>query len=414
VTLRDSSSDKMPSISRRDALLYGLTAAAAGLAAGQAHAQFAAVEWEQRFDAGGMPQLRRSHVPILSQQTLAATEAALQEYTGIEGRGGWPLIPPGPMLKLGSRHPNVEILRQRLAASGDLQATAVGSTTFDSYVEAAVRRFQTRHGLLPSGSVTEATFTALNVPARARRAQLEINAGRLRSLQNPGDRFVMVNIPAASIEAVEGGQVALSHTAVVGKPDRASPLLNVKATEVNFNPFWTVPASIVRKDLIPKMQANPEYLTKNHIRIYDQRGNELQSTQVNWNSNEATNYMFRADPGEVNPLGSVRINIPNKDGVYMHDTPEKGLFGGDERYDSSGCVRVQNVRELVEWLLRRNPGWDRGHIDAAIRSGDRIDVRLAQPVTVHWVYISAWGDPDGTAQFREDIYGRDGLEVAYR
>jgi murein L,D-transpeptidase YcbB/YkuD len=219
----------------------------------------------------------------------------------------------------------------------------------------------------------------------------------------------MVNIPGAQVEAVENGVVELRHTAVVGRPDRPSPELKVKALAVNFNPFWTVPASIVRKDLIPRMQQHPNYLAKNHIRIYDPHGNELQADQINWYSDDATHYMFRADPGAVNPLGVVRINIANKDGVYMHDTPEKNLFGEDERFDSSGCVRVQNVRELVDWLLQDNGGWDRNRIDQVIRSGQRLDVKLTRPVPVYWVYITAWANPDGVVQFRPDIYDKDGL-----
>lgn len=415
MTLRKTGA--MP-VSRRDVLRYGLGGLAAGALAGPAAAQTVAlggssVEWEQRFDSGPSGvRLPNTSMPLLSSQTLQATEAAVQQYATVEAQGGWPMLPDRQVLKLGTRHRNVAVLRQRLMVSGDLPANAGMSETFDSYVDAAVRRFQARHGVARTGVVAEATQAALNVPTGVRRRQLETNISRLRSLSGPlGERYVMVNIPAASIEAVEAGQVALRHTAIVGKPDRASPTLNVRIQEINFNPFWTVPASIIRKDLIPKMQTEPDYLTKNKIRIYDQRGNELTSEQVNWHSTEAMNYRFRQDPGELNSMGSIRINMPNKDGVYMHDTPSKGLFGDDFRFHSSGCVRVQNVRELVTWLLKRNNGWDRSHIDAAIRSGERIDVRLAAPVPVHWVYISGWTDADGITQFRDDIYGRDGLRT---
>src|SRR6185437_16040609 len=181
------------------------------------------------------------------------------------------------------------------------------------------------------------------------------------------------NIPAARIEAIENGVAVSRHTAVVGKPDRPSPDINSKIVEVNFNPYWTVPASIVQRDLIPKMQAEPDYLTKNRIRIFDMRGHELAPAQINWFSNEASSFMFKQDPGDFNSLGSVRINFPSKDGVYMRDTPLKNLFGEDMRFDSSGCVRVQNVRELVNWLLIETPGWTRQEIDQVIKSGERKD-----------------------------------------
>jgi murein L,D-transpeptidase YcbB/YkuD len=170
-----------------------------------------------------------------------------------------------------------------------------------------------------------------------------------------------------------------------------------------------VPVSIVRRDLIPKMQAEPDYLVSNHIRIFDGRGDELTPSQINWYSEEAVNYRFKQDPGDFNSLGTIRINFPSKDGVYMHDTPSKNLFGEDMRFDSSGCVRVQNVRELVNWLLIDTPGWSRQEIDAVIKSGDRKDARLLRPVPLYWVYVTAWATPDGVIQFREDIYNRDGL-----
>lgn len=407
--------------SRRAVLLGGLAFVAA--AAHSAHAledpgfQGAPVEWQDRFDSDARAtQLPHTSVPLLSAQTIQATEQALQQYAAIEAQGGWPAVQITQRIGLGARAPEVVALRQRLMASGDLASNAGISDTFDSYVEGAVRRFQARHGIIPSGAIDETTRDALNVPVSVRRRQLEMNISRLRSMgNNLGERFVMVNIPGAEIEAVESGVVASRHTAVVGKADRPSPVMSARIQDINFNPFWTVPPSLIRKDLIPKMQAEPDYLTKNKIRIYDQRGNELQPSQVNWNSDEATNYMFRQDPGEVNSLGSVRINLPNKDSVYMHDTPSKGLFGENARFHSSGCVRVQNVRELVSWLLQKNGGWNRHQIDAVIRSGDRTDVKLVQAVPAYWVYVTAWGTADGIVQFREDIYNRDGIgELAAR
>ena len=174
-----------------------------------------------------------------------------------------------------------------------------------------------------------------------------------------------------------------------------------------------MPASIIRKDLIPRMQKDPNYLNDHKIRIFDKDGQELQSNQINWNSLDAVNYKFRQDPGgDLNSLGVVRININNPYGVYMHDTPEKGIFGDDDRFVSSGCIRVQNVRDYVTWLLKDTPGWDRAHIDEVIRSGERVDAKLANPVPVYWVYITAWATPEGLTEFREDIYQRDGFTPA--
>jgi murein L,D-transpeptidase YcbB/YkuD len=282
---------------------------------------------------------------------------------------------------------------------------------FDSYVEAGVKRFQARHGISPTGVVAQQTLAALNVPAQVRARQLEINLVRLRSFSgNLSHRHVTMNIPGASVETVEGGQVATHHAAGVGKIDRQSPVMQARAVEVNFNPFWTVPASIIRKDLIPKMQADPNYLTDNRIRVYNSAGVEVAPRAINWNSLEATQYKFRQDPGgDVNSLGFVRINIPNPHGVYMHDTPAKGIFGDDYRFVSSGCVRVQNVREYIYWILQDNPQWTRDAIDEAFRAARRIDARPREPIPVYWTYITAWATPDGVIQFRDDIYGKDGV-----
>ena len=367
-------------------------------------------EWTQRYDADARLRIQRIETPLLSQQTYAATERAIQQYRDLANRGGWGGVPAGRTLKVGSKGNAIIALRRRLIASGDLTATASASPIYDSYVEAGVRHFQARHGISTTGVASRETLKALNVPIGFRLRQLELNLVRLRSYTGSlGDRHVTMNIPSAAVETVENGRIVTHHIAGVGKIDRQSPIMQAKAYAINFNPFWTVPASIIRKDLIPKMQTDPNYLTENKIRIFTRAGQELQPSQVNWNSMEATNYMFRQDPGgDINSLGFVRIDITNKHGVYMHDTPSKGIFGDDYRFVSSGCVRVQNVRDFVAWLLRANGGWDRDKIDEAIRSGQRVTVPLKPHVPVYWVYLTAWAG-DNIVQFRDDVYRRDGI-----
>jgi murein L,D-transpeptidase YcbB/YkuD len=206
--------------------------------------------------------------------------------------------------------------------------------------------------------------------------------------------------------------VTTRHTAIVGKVDRPTPILDSRIHELNFNPYWTVPVSIIRRDLIPLMQENPSYLAENNIRIFNGWGasaQELAPEQVNWNTEEATQYMFRQDPGEINSLGSVKINFHNEHQVYLHDTPDKSLFGDDYRFLSSGCVRVQNIRELVTWLLANTDGWSRQRIDQVIQTGERVDLRIPDPAPLYINYVTAWAASDGTVNFREDIYNRDGL-----
>ncbi len=367
-------------------------------------------EWVQNYDAVSRTQVTRSATPILSPETLSTTEQMVSRYQDVVARGGWGSV-PNEALRLGSRSSTVTALRQRLILSGDLDPTAGSSDTFDSFVESGVSRFQARHGLTPTGTLNSSTVAAMNVPADVRLQQLELNAVRLRSYSgNLGDRYVIVNIPSATVESVQNGEVANRHAAGVGKIDRQSPIFNSRIVEINFNPFWTVPASIIRKDLIPKMREDPMYLTDHKIRIFTQSGQELDPRTVNWSSDEATRYMFRQDPGgDLNSMGFVRINIPNEHGVYMHDTPSRGIFGDDFRFVSSGCVRVQSVRDFVEFLLAETPGWDRSAINDAFQSGERLDARLSSAVNVYWTYITAWATPDGMVQFRDDIYQRDGI-----
>ncbi|MCW2309321.1 L,D-transpeptidase family protein [Rhodobium gokarnense] len=412
-------------ISRRD---FSLKAVGAGLGAALAASPFGAAfagdesplnvlmeykrqsEWSDRFDATIRDQTAvKSDQPTLSPETAAYIEQAIQKYAQISARGGWPRVPGGSKLRIGARDRRVVTLRKRLMVTGDLEQSAGLSDTYDSYVAFAVRRFQLRHGFQPDGVVGNYTLAALNVPVAVRLHQLETNLIRVRSMSGfLGDRYVMVNIPAAEIEAVENGRVHSRHTAVVGKIDRQTPLLASKIHELNFNPYWHVPESIIRKDLIPKMNQDPTYLADNKIRIYDQSGNELTAEQINWHTDEAVNYRFRQDPGAINSMGSVKINFYNKHSVYLHDTPAKTLFGTDRRFHSSGCVRVQNVRELIGWLLETTPDWDRARVDEVIRSGERIDVRIKHPVPIYTTYITAWATADGIVNFRDDVYNRDG------
>ncbi|HTR12345.1 MAG TPA: L,D-transpeptidase family protein [Roseiarcus sp.] len=399
-------------LARRDLLC---AAALALLALSTPSAAFAQerdgqAEWPQSYEASPNMAVKRETTPVLSPATVAATEQAIQKYQDIVANGGWTPVPFGPELKIGSKGPRVQALRDRLVVSGDLDPVAGAGATYDSFVEAAVKRFQARNGLSRAGTVNEATLLELNVPAEARLQQLRTNIVRLRSYSGDlGERFVMVNIPAASVETVENGVVYTHHAAGVGKIDRQSPIMQTRATEINFNPFWTVPPSLIKKDLIPKMKVNPDYLTEEKIRVFNQKGEEVPPSSINWNTDEATRYKYRQDTGaDLNSLGFVRVNIPNPYGVYMHDTPEKGIFGDDFRFVSSGCVRVQDVRDYVAWLLKDNPGWTRDQIDEVIRSGQRTDVKLTTPVNVYWVYITAWATPDGIVQFRPDVYQRDG------
>ncbi|EHK56302.1 hypothetical protein MAXJ12_15609 [Mesorhizobium alhagi CCNWXJ12-2] len=368
--------------------------------------------WDDTFDAraseGGKV---ASNLPIFSPQTVSYIEQAVGRYQGIVAQGGWPIVPATKKLKLGVVDADVEVLRKRLMIAGDLSLNAGISPAFDTYVDGAVKRFQARHGLPSDGVLGQYSYAAMNVSAPVRLGQLETNLVRLRSMSGDlGYRYVMVNIPAAQIEAVENGRVVLRHTAIVGKIDRQTPILNSKINEVIVNPYWNAPESIVRKDIIPLMRKNPQYLAENSIRILGPDGNEMDPTTIDWNTEDAAKFRFRQDPGAGNAMASVKINFPNPHAVYMHDTPQQSLFSKLMRFDSSGCVRVQNVRDLVTWLLRGTEGWDRQRFEQTIKSGESTPVQLADPVPVYFTYVSAWSTGDAVVHFRDDIYARDGVD----
>ena len=366
------------------------------------------MEMKERYDSVASPiAAATSSSPTFSPYTLQATQNALAKYSELAAQGGWPQVSGNGRLQLGDRNADVVSLRQRLIVSGDLAPSLGGSPVFDSYLDGAVKRFQSRHGILASGVVGDTSRAALAIPVDIRVKQLQMNIVRLRSMGNLGSRYIMMNIPATEVEAVDNGVVEQRHNTVIGKPDRPSPILSTLVQNVNFNPFWTVPQSIIKKDLIPLMQKEPTYLADHHIRIYTPQGQEIQPEQINWNSDDAMKMRFTQDPGFGNSLGQVRINIANQYGVYMHDTPYKSVFGSEYRFDSSGCARVQDVRELCAWILQGTE-YTRDRIDEVIRSGARTTANPPAKVPVFWAYITAWATPEGLVEFRDDVYNKDG------
>ncbi|MGB6118683.1 MAG: L,D-transpeptidase family protein [Mesorhizobium sp.] len=367
--------------------------------------------WDDKFDAkassGNARMAVSSYEPIFSQQTMMSVEQAIGQYSNIAAQGGWQQVPATKKLKIGVVDPDVEALRRRLIVTGDLPQSAGMSQSFDSYVDAGLKRFQARHGLPSDGVTGTYTFAALNIPAETRVRQLQVNLERLRNESSFGGRYVLVNIPAAQIEAVEGERVVQRHTAIVGKIDRPTPLLDSRINEIIVNPYWTAPESIIRKDIIPLMRKDPQYLTKNGIRIFGPNGQEIPPEQIDWNTEEAAKFRLRQDPSKINAMSSVKINFPSPENVYMHDTPSQSLFNKLMRFDSSGCVRVQNVRDLVTWILRDTPGWSRQQFEQTIRSGENTPVNVTNPVPVHFKYVSAWANGE-IVQFRDDIYAKDG------
>jgi murein L,D-transpeptidase YcbB/YkuD len=314
--------------------------------------------------------------------------AAAAGYRELAAAGGWPAVPEGPKLELGDRDIRVEALRRRLSTSGDLDPSFASSDVFDGALDEAVRRFQRRHGLDDDGVVGKATLAALNLPIETRIETLAINLVRL--LDPPrdwGPRYIAVNTAAASYRLVDNGVTLFEQPAVVGRPSWPTPRLDDLMTALEFNPYWTVPPRIARLELWPKIHTDPGYLARNDMRLVDG--------------------MIRQDPGPKNPLGVVKFVFPNRYDVYLHDTNNPSLFGRADRHLSHGCIRVPNARDLATYLLQADPSWTGERVTAAIEAGRNLRVILPRPIAVHLVYDTAWIAPDGTVEFRDDVYRRD-------
>jgi murein L,D-transpeptidase YcbB/YkuD len=352
--------------------------------------------------------LAASAEPTFDDSTYLRLKDALLFYSDIMIRGGWPSLPADAKLAPGATGPAVALLRQRLVVTEDLPPGKERGETYDADVIEGVKRFQLRHGLDATGSVGPQTLKALNVPVRKRMQQMEASIERLAGMDfSFGRRYVVVNIPAAYAEAVNGDKVERRHTVIVGKTDKQSPTLTTSITSVVLNPTWTVPLSITKNEIIPKMRKDPGYLARMRMRVLDGRDREMDAKAIDWSSDRSPNFYVRQDSGPGNALGFVKIDMPNPHSVYMHDTDRRNLFANDYRFLSHGCARVENVRDLAVWLLQDTPGWSRATVDDTIAAGNRKDVPLARKVPVAWVYLTAWMMRDGTVQFRDDVYLQD-------
>ncbi len=351
--------------------------------------------------------LALSHEPTFDEGTAQRIREAALSYSDLAVRGGWPTIPTEAKFALGVAGANDELLRKRLIVSGDLAADKANGA-FDQTLADAVRRFQARHGLAPTGTVTPRTMAALNVPVQKRIRQLEASLERLQNINFTfGPRYVVVNIPATYAEAVENDVVVRRYRVIVGKTEKPSPTLTAEITGVVLNPTWTVPSSIAKTEISAHMRKDPSYLSRMHMEVLDAHDTPVDPHAVDWSGTHTPNFTVRQQNGAWNALGAVKIDMPNAYSVYMHDTNQRSLFNDDYRFDSHGCSRVDNVRDLAAWLLKDQPQWSRTAIDTAIATGQHQEVTMRRKVPVAWVYLTAWMTKDQTIQFRNDVYNQD-------
>lgn len=351
--------------------------------------------------------LALTHEPIYDEGTAQRIKDAALSYSDLAVRGGWPTIPADAKFALGVQGANDDLLRKRLILSGDLAAEKA-SGAFDQDLADGVKRFQARHGLALTGTMTPRTLAAMNVTVQKRIKQLEASLERLENTNfSFGQRYVVVNIPAAFAEAVENDVVVRRYRVIVGKTEKPSPTLTAQITGVVLNPTWTVPSSIAKTEISAHMRKDPTYLSRMHMEVLDGHDNPIDPHSVDWSGTHAPNFTVRQQNGTFNALGAVKIDMPNSYSVYMHDTNQRNLFSDDYRFDSHGCSRVDNVRDLAAWLLKDQPKWTRAAIDAEIATGQHQEIAMARKVPVAWIYLTAWMTKDQTIQFRNDVYNQD-------
>ncbi len=354
----------------------------------------------------------RQEAAMVTSGSIRALEGAIQMYEEIVAGGGWPSIGKGKLEK-DVKSDLVLALRQRLMTEGYLpfdDFLIEKPDVFDDSITGALQAFQSSHGIAPSGKIDERTRAELNITARARLQTLRENYPRVGEYAlDLHERNILVNIPSAQLETVEYGKVRSRHNVVVGKRERPSPSLKSVVSDINFNPYWNAPASIVQKDLVPKFLKDPTIFEQMNIRIFDGiDGPEIDPYTVDWINTAPDRYVFRQEPGENNALATMKINFANKHMVYMHDTPHRELFEVNARFESSGCVRVDKVSTVVDWILGGQDGIDATEIEMITASQERYDVTVANPPDVRFMYLTAWATEDGRVNFRPDIYGLDG------
>lgn len=323
----------------------------------------------------------------------------------------WPRIDAGPLLRLGARDRRMPQLVQRLAAEGYLpppDAAALADLQFSPPRVAALQAFQQRHGLQPDGLLGPASLAELNVSPRTRRDQLRINLERWRwlaRLMEPS--MLLVDLTGGQLTAYREGQSVWQTRVIVGRPMRPTPLLKSALNRLTLHPSWTVPPTILRQDKLPEIRRDPGFLAEHQLQVYDRDGNPLDPQQVNWHNPGPI--LLRQPPGPLNPLGQLALRFPNPFSVYLHDTPNPELFAKAPRIFSSGCVRVEQVQDLLPLLL--DPAEER-LVRERLASGQSSEYRLSRPLPILFGYWTAEADTSGRPLYRPDIYGHDARLLA--
>lgn len=342
---------------------------------------------------------------------------ALSEYRRFEENGGWPPFTTNlPKLERGLRHPDVSVLRNRLAITqGQIGFIPGEEDLFDEILRDQVIIFQKRNGLDPDGVVGRTTIEALNITVKDRIETIEANLERWRWLSDDlGKCYIKVNIADFSLQVIKDDKQVLKSLAVVGGPYKQTPVFSSQLKYLVLNPEWVIPTDILKQEIIPSIIKNPAYLAKNNMKILHMDGTEVDSSSISWNNVDTANfpYMIRQESGPQNALGRIAFMFPNEYSVYIHDTPFPYLFFQNDRALSHGCVRINKALELAEYLIRDSYGWDSAHLQTAIDNGKKQIILLKNPIPVHILYLTAWAYDEGATYFAKDVYFCDELLIS--
>ena len=351
--------------------------------------------------------LKKSRPQLKSYSLM---RAALKKYREIQEAGGWEAVPEGPTLKVGMTDERIPKLRKRLAVTGHFEGTNTKSDHFDEDLEKAVVGFQKSYRLVADGAVGKNTYKTLNVPVKRKIGQIRVNLERFRWIsRNIPEEFIVVDIAGFRVYHYRNFNIKWTSKVQVGKAFRKTPVFNSQIKYLVFNPTWTVPPTILREDIIPKIKKNPEYLQKMKISVIDRKGRIVDPSLVDWSKYSSKNvpYTFRQEPGTHNALGRIKFIFPNKHFIYLHDTPSRSLYARKDRAFSSGCIRVEKDIELAEILLNDPEKWNQQNIQNLMDTLETKRVNLPKPMPISLLYWTVRFDEKGKIIFKKDVYDRD-------
>jgi murein L,D-transpeptidase YcbB/YkuD len=335
----------------------------------------------------------------------------LKKYRDIARNGGWPKIPSVDKLEKGDKDERIAIIRKYLEINNDLVSTKVDNDSlFDNVLELAVKKFQERHNLTVDGVIGKGTLEQMNVPVEDRIEQIRINLERARwVLHNPEDDFLMVNIAGFKVRRIKNKQEIFSSRVIVGKYHKSTPIFKDTMQYIILNPTWTLPYSIATSETLPKLKKDRGYLAAKHMIIMDRSGKVLNPKKINFHKYSAGNFPFivRQEAGPWNSLGQVKFIFPNKNSIYLHDTPARNLFNMQDRAFSHGCIRTEDKWGLLMSLMDDPKVWNMDKINEILASGETTRIDLPKPLPIYLLYWTTGVDRQGNIYFIKDVYKRD-------